>query len=63
MCLSQVLVLADKNNGRNPKLLCLVLLKSITNNLRLPDVGTSGIGKRVVPDEDIDASLFEFLAS
>ena len=63
MCLSQILVLADKNDGRNPKLLCLMLLESIANDLRLADLGASCVGKRVVANEDIDASLFEFLAS
>jgi hypothetical protein len=62
MCLSQVLVLADKNDGRDPELLSLVLLESLTNDLRLTDVGAGCIGKRVAANEDINAGLFEFLA-
>ena len=63
MCLSEILVLADENDGRNPKLLCLVLLESLANDFRLSDVRAGCVGKRVVANEDIDARLFEFLAS
>ncbi len=63
MRLSKVLILADKDDGGDPKLLRLVLLQSLTNDLGLADVSASCIGKRVAPNQDIDTSLFEFLAS
>ena len=62
-CLGQVLVLADENDGRDPELLCLVLLESLPNDLRLADVSAGCVGKRVAANEDIDAGLVEFLAS
>jgi hypothetical protein len=63
MGLGQVLVLADEDDGRNPEFLRLVLLKSITNDLRFADVSARGVCKRIVANEDIDACLVEFLAS
>ncbi len=61
MGLGQVLVFADKDDGRNPELLCLVLLESLANDLRLADVSAGCVGKRVVANEYIDSGLVEFL--
>jgi len=47
MCLSEILVFANKNNRRDPKLLCLVLLESVANDFRLTDVRSRCIGKRI----------------
>ena len=63
MSLGQVLVFADEDDGRNPKLLGLVLLQSLANDLRLADVSAQCVGKRVAANEDIDSGLVEFLAS
>ena len=63
MSLGQVLVLADEDDGRNPKLLRLVLLQSLANDLRLADVSAGCVGERVASDEDINSGLVEFLAS
>ena len=63
MSLGQILVLADENNGRNPKLLRPVLFQSIPNDFRLADVSAGLIGERVAANEDIDSGLVEFLAS
>ena len=63
MSLGQVLVLADEDDGRNPKLLGLVLLQSIANDLRLADVSAGRVGMRVAANEDIDSGLVEFLTS
>jgi len=63
MCLGQIFILADENNGRDPKLLCLMLLESLANYLRLADICASCIGNRVAANKDIDSGLFEFLSS
>jgi len=63
MSLGQVLVLADKDDGRNPKLLCLVLLQPLANDLSFAYVGAWCVGNRVAANEDIDSGLVEFLAS
>jgi hypothetical protein len=62
MSFGQVLVLANENNGRNPKFLCLVLLDSIADDFSLTDVCARRVGNRVGSDEDIDSSLVEFLS-
>ena len=63
MSLGQVLVLADKDDGRNPKLFRLVLLHPLANDFRFADVGAGCVGNRVAANEDIDSGLLEFLAS
>jgi hypothetical protein len=63
MSLGQVLVLANEDDGRNPELLCLVLLESLANDLRLTDVGAGCVGKGVTAKEYIDSCLVEFFAS
>jgi hypothetical protein len=63
MSLGQVFVLADEDDGRNPRLLRLVLPQPLANDLRLADVGTGRVSKWVAADKDIDAGLPEFLAS
>ena len=57
MGLSQVLVLADEDNGGTQKLLCLVLLESLANDLLLADVSAACVSKRVVANEYIDSRL------
>jgi hypothetical protein len=47
MSLGQILVLTDEDDGRNPKLLCLVLLQSLANDLRFADVCAARVGNRV----------------
>src|ERR1035437_8815428 len=59
MSLGQVLVLADEDDGRNPKLLRLVLLQSLANDLRLADVSARCVGKGVAANENVDPRLVE----
>jgi hypothetical protein len=40
MSLGQVLILAYKDDGRNPEFLCLVLLQSVANDFRFTNVST-----------------------
>ena len=61
--LGQVLVLANKDDSRHPKLFCLVLLQSLTNNFRLADVGARRVRNRIVANEDIDSCVVEFVTS
>jgi hypothetical protein len=57
MSLGQVLVLADEDDGRNPKLLRLVLLQSLANDLRLADVSARCVGKGVAANENVTPAL------
>ncbi len=46
-----------------PKLLCLMLLESVPNDLHLADVSAGCVGLRVVPNEHVNSGLIEFLAT
>ena len=63
MGLREVLVLADEDDGRNPKLFCFMLLESVPNDLCLTDVCARSVCERIAARQDVNACLVQFLAS
>ena len=43
----EILVFANKHNGRNPEFLGLVLLEALSDNLRLADICARRAGQRI----------------
>ena len=50
-------IFADKDDGRNPKFFCFMLLEALADYLRLSDVSAGRICKRIIANEDIDSGL------
>jgi hypothetical protein len=61
MSLGEILVFANEDNGRDPKLFRLMLLQSVTDDLRLSDVSAGRVSERIAADQDIDPGFVQFL--
>ena len=58
MRLRKVLILADEHDGRDPKLLGLMLLQAFANYFCLADVGEWHVRTWIRSSEDVNACLF-----
>src|SRR2546427_8310089 len=62
VCLSEILVLADKDDRRDPKFFRLVLFQAVTNDLCLANVGTRRSGDGIGTRENVNACLVKLFA-
>ena len=57
MGLGEVFILADKHYGRNAEFLGLMLLKAISDKLRLADICARRAGQRITAGQNVNAGL------